>query len=841
MRSILLCLILILTCSFLQAQNNGLLFNGSNEHLVIPKKPQLEIQNQFTVEAWIFANNWKAEQWRGSIVLKDSNTPVSGYGLRCGDNGRLSFMMGVGGGWPEVFSDPVMNEKQWHHVAAVVDNGNMSLYLDGQALISNTYTGTPDASESDIFIGASPGFPDRNFDGIIDEVRIWNVARTEAQIADNTTTSFTGTESGLVAYFPMNEGTGTIATNLVDPNCSGSFINMDETNWVDGYTIPDFDVTPSKISGLNVLSLATRPIRVNVDVLNSGAQTVENIPVQVYLDGELVLTETIAESIAPQELKTYTFFTPIDLTTYNNPEIEIRTALPNDGNALNNSTKTQVNSPDGNTIRLFDKKQHNFGTDGRNHSSSVVLPADLSNYSNLLLHIDLDCPTSGCDPWDQPAKVEAITEQGTFEIARYITPYGIGCGPWTVDITDFKDVLGGVVDFRSFIQVWGGSGWLVTIDLELVEGDPTLPFSKLTPLWETDYWIYGDPGFNDDLADKDLNVDANTESSHIRMTISGHGQGNTNNAAEFYNVTHNFMLNNQMINAHNVWKSDCESNPCANQAGNWLFDRAGWCPGQAVDPYTVNTTAQATAGSTINLDYDLQDYTNFLNTGYNGGSHTEPHYRIWSYFVESSSSRYQDYFNLICDSISAEVSGMGDNQVLDKLSIHISNDGSQPMSNIKVSYFINDDFIVEEDVPGTIAVGESYIHEFSTIDGFTANAYNKVYGIVSQADDENSGDNISKGEINPELFSSTEDFIASELINIYPNPSQGEFITIDFGEKIFVGNLNIFDQTGKLIQSQRVQDKNTTLSLKQSGLYFLQFEDEEGRRAVKKLVVQPGF
>ncbi len=833
-----LLLVILMACYFAGfSQNNGVLFDGNDETISIDHKPAFNIGSTYTLEAWIFANNWKPEQWRGSIVGKDGPTPDDGYVLRCGDGGRLSFVMSVNNIWNEVFTDPIMNEKQWHHVAVVIDNGNMSLYIDGNPIISSTYSGTPSSNMRDLKIASSAGFGERFFDGVIDEVRMWNTARTAAEIADNKTTSFTGTEPGLVAYFSMNEGSGTTVTNLVDAGCSGSLVNTDDSNWVEGYTIPDFDVSPSKISGLDIINLGVRPIRLNVDLQNTGSQTLTTVPLEIYVDGELALSEDYIGSIPAGANDTHTFFTPLDLTGKTDPLIEIRTTLSTDGNSLNNSTSIAVKSPVGNLIRLFDQEQHSFGGEGRTHSSSVVLPADLSVYEKLLLHISVDCPSGGCDPWDQPAKIEAITNQGTFEIARYITPYGIACGPWTVDVTDYKSVLQGAVDFRSFIQVWGNSGWLVTIDLELVEGTAAQPYSKVSKLWETDYWVYGDPGINDDLSPVSLTVDNNSESSHIRMTLSGHGQGNTNNAAEFFNATHDFVLNGAVINNHNAWKPDCESNSCSNQAGNWLFDRAGWCPGQAVDPYIVNTTSNVSAGSSIALDYELQNYTNLLNTGYNNSGHTEPHFRIHSCFVENSSNRYEDYFNLVCDKIEGEISGTAGAQTLDKMTITISNNGSQTMSNIKASYFVNDEFVVEEDVSGSLAPGESLEYEFNMLAGFTPNLYNKVYGVVSQGNDQNSGDNISKTELNPELSNTTE--ILNEFIAIYPNPSTGEYVNIEFGGYQFEGAVLIMDQTGKQIKSFDIRNKNFQVELPTSGLYLVEFRESSGARLVKKLIVHP--
>ncbi len=47
-----------------------------------------------------------------------------------------------------------------------------------------------------------------SFHGLIDEVRIWNVARTEEQIQASWNRSLRGDEPGLVGYWPLNEGSG---------------------------------------------------------------------------------------------------------------------------------------------------------------------------------------------------------------------------------------------------------------------------------------------------------------------------------------------------------------------------------------------------------------------------------------------------------------------------------------------------------------------------------------------------------------------------------------------------------------------------------------------------------
>ncbi len=524
------------------------------------------------------------------------------------------------------------------------------------------------------------------------------------------------------------------------------------------------------------------------------------------------------------------------MTGLTDPELSVVINHADDQNLLNNSKSIIISTPSNpNVVRLFNGKTHNFGAAGQTQNNCVILPGSLSQYEQLLMHISVDCPGSGCDPWDQPAKVSIETDQGTFEIARYVTPYAIACGPWTVDVTDFKDVMTGPVNFVSYVQVWGSSGWLVTIDLELIEGTAEFPYYQISPLWETDYHVYGDPGIDDDLAPVSLNVDSNTESSHIRMTISGHGQGNTDNAAEFSEKTHNFTVNGSVVDNHLLWKDDCASNPCEDQQGTWLFPRAGWCPGQQVSPYTVSTTGTLSAGSSAEFDYVLEDYTNLLNTGYNGSSHTEPHYRIWSYFVEQSAQPFKAYNNLTCDAITPTVTGSEGNESLDAVSITITNSGTEDMTNFDVSYFINSNHVATENISQTLSAGQSIVHDFTTVEGLQLGETNTFYGVVSSANDETPGDDAAKAIA--EILVSTQDLNFDQKFEVFPNPSNTGMVAVEIDASLIGSQLEILTVDGKLISNFTAVENINQFNIEHPGIYMIKITNAEGKTNTKKLVV----
>lgn len=818
-------LILFVACFTAQSQNYSFLLDGNEEYIQLPANADLDVgPDGFTIEAWIFANEWKGQQWQGSLVNTDAPSPDRGYAFRCGSNGKLSFVMSVDGAWTEVVSPAIMNEKQWHHVAAVKNTEALILYIDGLEIARLPFSGDAPAAGTPVRIGASGGFGDRFFDGAIDEVRIWNVARTQQQLADNKTVDLTGSESGLVTYFPFNEGSGTTIGNLTAPATAGTGVGTDDSNWIDGYSLPDFDASIAGISGIDKWEMKTRPVRVTTTIQNVGVMAISDIEVNVTV-GSISITEVITESIEAGASLDYILSAPIDLTSESNPQIDVTITHPDDANSLNNEKSIIVTSRDGNRVNLFDAVQHNFGAAGQTQSEKVTLPTDLSRFSQILMHISVDCPSTGCDPWDQTGKVVANTANGSFEIGRYITPYGIACGPWTIDVTDFKGVLGGAVNYDSFIQVFGGSGWLVTIDLELIEGN-TL-FSKVSPIWQTDYHVYGDPGIEDDIAPVSVTVDDNTESSHVRLHMTGHGQGNTSNAAEFFQVNHTFMVDGLAVEVHNLWKSDCSANECSDQAGSWLFARAGWCPGQEVTPRVFNTTLAT--GVTVELDYELQPYTNLLNTGYNSSGHTEPHYRIHGVFVESSEQRYQEYSNLELTSITPIYNSSG----LSDIGVSVTNTGSEVINDFELKFFNNGEFFASSTF-SSIDPGEVFEADFVTGIPLPQGVDYVFYAEVSSTQDENPGDNIIKSEV----FNSVSTYDATILneFNIQPNPAQGN-INIRLSENLTNGQIELYTIDGRKINQLTINGTTSTFDSVSAGTYFVKVTDTNGFTATRKVVV----
>ncbi|MEI6436921.1 MAG: LamG-like jellyroll fold domain-containing protein [Bacteroidota bacterium] len=631
---------LLLMAGNIIAQNFALYFNGLNNKVGVYDNAALNPASSFTVEAWINAAGWAGSIWAGNIVSKQGTSPDRGYGLTAGENGRVEFTVAMNNAWFSVNTPQLLGLNSWYHLAGVFDGTSLKIYVNGLLQNSAPVSGTFSPSTGVVMnFGENPTFTGRYFNGDVDEVRIWNVARTETEIFQNMAITLTGSEPGLAGYWTMNEGMGNVTNDKTSNGNNGTLVNMTAANWVQGFVPPGLDagvtgiISPSRIG-----SGFTANETVTVIVKNFSTENITDIPVSFSIEGGTPVSGVINGVLPPFSSVEYSFPNPVNLSGYTSVQMKAYTSVPGDNNPNNDTIAENITQ----TLDyyIFYKQRHNFGGYGQTHIAPVYMPANLSAYSHIYLYADLECPASGCDPWDQAAQVYITKDSVTYEIARYITPFGVACGGWKWDITDFRGVLTGKVDFMSYVQVWGASGWLVSVRLVLEEGAPDYPYSTITPLWDENNWVYGDPDISYIFPEKNVFIYPETEKAKIRMTSTGHGQGNTLNAAEFADFTHHILINGAPTFEQHLWKSDCNQNSCSPQNGTYLYSRAGWCPGQEIQPWEWDMAGYYTPGENLTVKYVLADYLNLLNSGYNGSSHTEPFIRTHAYLVQFSTDPY---------------------------------------------------------------------------------------------------------------------------------------------------------------------------------------------------------
>lgn len=194
--------------------NFALSFDGVNDIVQIANHASLNIAKKFTIEFWLKTAQ-PTQNW-GRILEKGmwDEYSISFYGTKAkmcaalvtpvpGSYARMTVTHGP--------STTALAANSWYHVAMTYDGSTAKLFINGKEEFSKALAQvTPRSLTKALIIGAARQndtieYP---FKGVLDEIRLWNVARTAAQLQSTITASLTGTETGLVAWYPLNEGTG---------------------------------------------------------------------------------------------------------------------------------------------------------------------------------------------------------------------------------------------------------------------------------------------------------------------------------------------------------------------------------------------------------------------------------------------------------------------------------------------------------------------------------------------------------------------------------------------------------------------------------------------------------
>lgn len=206
------------------------------------------LPESYTKEAWISIN---AINVTSNIISGSDSFGQNAFWV---PNGVLS--AGHNGIWNAVEDSNVLSVNTWYHVAVSYDytTQTLKLYKDGILIDSNNNVPAPN-NGNDIHIGS---FNDASnlFNGSIDEVRIWNVARTEEQINGSKNCELQASQLGLVAYYNLNQGidsgNNTSETTAIDATGTnnGTLTNFDLTgttsNWLAGSPVTTGVMVPSE-------------------------------------------------------------------------------------------------------------------------------------------------------------------------------------------------------------------------------------------------------------------------------------------------------------------------------------------------------------------------------------------------------------------------------------------------------------------------------------------------------------------------------------------------------------------------------------------------------------------
>ena len=182
----------------------ALSLDGNGDYVVVNHNNSLQPnRGNFTFECWIKRRDLDTTRIMG-VIGKGADLDVIEWQVQIHPNGRWQFDYGN-----RIY--PISSnilDTLWHHLAATVDrigdNLTIRAYLDGQqdgvATGSHSYSIT---NQDPLYLGADRRH-DTFFNGLIDEIRLWNIAKSQAEIQSLKNLTLSGSEIGLVAYWKFD-------------------------------------------------------------------------------------------------------------------------------------------------------------------------------------------------------------------------------------------------------------------------------------------------------------------------------------------------------------------------------------------------------------------------------------------------------------------------------------------------------------------------------------------------------------------------------------------------------------------------------------------------------------
>ena len=223
-----------------QASGSALSFDGADDFVTLPAG-LIRSTNILTIEAWFKTSS-------NGVIIAIQNSTIWGSPshwtplIYIGSDGMLRGKYWNGQPNTPVTSSTRVNDGTWHHVALVGNATTQSLYLDGALLGSQSGTiNHLDQDYNQLGVGyTGSGWPGGNsswfpFNGLIDEARIWNIARSQAEIQATKDQSLSGSEAGLVAYYRLDDGGGSSANDSSNHGNSGELgggVAASQPQWI---------------------------------------------------------------------------------------------------------------------------------------------------------------------------------------------------------------------------------------------------------------------------------------------------------------------------------------------------------------------------------------------------------------------------------------------------------------------------------------------------------------------------------------------------------------------------------------------------------------------------------
>ena len=213
---------------------SALKFSGSSDYVSIPPTCLSSVSSQITLEAWV---NLSGSGETARII--DHITVATGDGFLLDlYNGQPRII--VGSGVAQALS--ALPANAWYHIAGTYNGDSVRIYVNGVCADSAEVSASVPSNSHDVYIGIDQNYAS-HFTGVIDEVRIWNIARNASEIAADMNNFYTGIPTGLIGYWQFNEEVGPATYDAI--SSSTATLKNFSFDGSDGWVTSTISVTTS--------------------------------------------------------------------------------------------------------------------------------------------------------------------------------------------------------------------------------------------------------------------------------------------------------------------------------------------------------------------------------------------------------------------------------------------------------------------------------------------------------------------------------------------------------------------------------------------------------------------
>ncbi len=206
----------------IEAKNNySLYFNGRNQYARMSSYTYYAYLNTITLECWVNLSSLPGSNLNMPILSRPNSYTIAAF-----NNGTATYFGFFDSNSASLKLGTIrVSINTWYHIAFTCQSNIINsalLYVNGILDVTGTRNLGTSSNTNSLMIGYNNTY---YYHGYIDEIRIWDVIRTQKQIQQTYNTRISVNTPSLMGYWNMEEGTGTTLFNLVPSGYNFTLIN----------------------------------------------------------------------------------------------------------------------------------------------------------------------------------------------------------------------------------------------------------------------------------------------------------------------------------------------------------------------------------------------------------------------------------------------------------------------------------------------------------------------------------------------------------------------------------------------------------------------------------------